>query len=126
MTTRYAFCEEGGCAEGYYNLNGICTNCSMGSKNCKKCTYEVSEQKTDGDFICHECESNEYLLTNYGECKHCNTFLDECKECHYGDNGQVMCDKWAALRAAPLFRSKMNGNYAGLAMSLSRRRFVFT
>ena len=44
MTTRFPFCDKEGCAEGYYNLNGICTNCSMGSENCKKCTYEVNEQ----------------------------------------------------------------------------------
>ena len=66
----------------------------MGSENCKKCTYD---QGTNKNFICHECESNEYLLTKFGECKHCNTFLDKCKECHYGDNGQVICDKCNGL-----------------------------
>ena len=60
VDTRFAFCEKGGCAEGYYNLNGICTNCSIGSPFCKKCTYEVQENETDGNFICHECISNEY------------------------------------------------------------------
>ena len=88
ITTRFPFCEKEGCAEGYFNLNGICTNCSTGSPNCKDCTYEVSEQETNGNFICHECESNEYLLTSYGECKHCNTFLSNCQECHYEKNSK--------------------------------------
>ena len=93
ITTRFAFCESGGCAEGYYNLNGICTNCSIGSPNCKNCTYEVSEQETIGHFICHECESNEYKLSENGECKHCNNFLSHCQKCHFGNNGQPVCDK---------------------------------
>ena len=93
ITTRFPFCEKEGCAEGYFNLNGICTNCSTGSPNCKDCTYEVSEQETNGNFICHECESNEYLLTSYGECKHCNTFLSNCQECHYEKNSKEVCDK---------------------------------
>ena len=53
IDTRFAFCEKEGCAEGYYNLNGICTNCSIGSPHCKNCTYEVSEQETNGTFTCH-------------------------------------------------------------------------
>ena len=93
IDTRFAFCEKEGCAEGYYNLNGICTNCSMGSPHCKNCTYSVSEQETNGPFICHECESNEYLLSGFGECKHCNTFKSHCQECHYDNNSQPICDK---------------------------------
>ena len=92
IDTRFAFCEKESCAEGYYNLNGICTNCSIGSPHCKNCTYEVSEQETNGTFICHECESNEYMLSEEGICELCNTFLPKCKECHY-ENYNKVCDK---------------------------------
>ena len=93
FTSKFPFCENEGCGEGYYNLNGICTNCSMGAPNCKNCTYEVSEQETNGNFVCHECESNEYLLSEFGKCEPCNTFISNCKECHYENNSKAVCDK---------------------------------
>ena len=43
IKTRNVFCEEGGCKVGFYNLNGICRNCSEGSPGCLKCIYEVQE-----------------------------------------------------------------------------------
>ena len=36
---RNVLCEENGCKEGYYNLDGICHQCSIGSDYCIKCTY---------------------------------------------------------------------------------------
>ena len=29
------------CKEGYYSLDGFCTQCSIGSENCVKCSYEA-------------------------------------------------------------------------------------
>ena len=92
INTRFAFCEKEGCAEGYYNINGSCIKCNMDLPNCKRCTYEISEQETNGSFICHECENNEYLLS-YGECKLCNTSLSYCQKCHYDNKSQAVCDK---------------------------------
>lgn len=91
VDTRFAFCEKGGCAEGYYNLNGICMNCSVGSPACKKCTYEVQENETHGNFICEECENNEYRINSFGLCQHC--YLSGCEKCHYENNTEAVCDK---------------------------------
>ena len=32
-------CEENGCKEGYYNVDGICNKCNKGSEYCTNCTY---------------------------------------------------------------------------------------
>ena len=40
ISTRNVLCEKTGCKEGYYNLQGFCLQCSIGSDNCAKCTYE--------------------------------------------------------------------------------------
>ena len=48
MNDHFVSCEKGTCKEGFYDLNGICTNCSMGSPGCKKCTYEVNEEGKNG------------------------------------------------------------------------------
>ena len=69
VETRFAFCEEGGCKGGYYNLNGICMKCSEGADHCINCTYEVQEESTNGNFICHQCENNTYRLTEHGTCE---------------------------------------------------------
>ena len=91
VETRFAFCEEGGCKEGYYNLNGICMKCSEGSDHCINCTYEVQEESTNGNFICHKCENNTYRLTEYGTCEKC--YISYCDICHYDNNTQAVCDK---------------------------------
>jgi hypothetical protein len=86
--SKFAFCEEKGCKEGYYNLNGFCFNCSDGSPGCSKCTYEAQSD----NFICNECINNEYRLNEFGRCEHCN--LQLCEVCHYDDiNGKAICDK---------------------------------
>ena len=46
IDTRNVFCEKDGCSEGFYNLNGICTNCSIGSPGCAKCSYEIKANQT--------------------------------------------------------------------------------
>ena len=50
--TRNVLCSENDCKEGYYNLNGICKNCSEGSPGCLNCTYEVQERQTKEDEGC--------------------------------------------------------------------------
>ena len=85
---RFIYCEEKGCKEGYYNLNGRCISCDDGSPGCSKCNYETQE----GYFTCHECINNEYRLNEFGACQHCNLSL--CEVCHYDDiNGNAICDK---------------------------------
>lgn len=92
INTRFAFCEKEGCKSGFYNLNGLCKNCSEGSPGCANCTYEVQEEETKLHFICHNCESNEYRLTEFGTCEHCK--IDNCLICHYNeDSTKAVCDK---------------------------------
>ena len=88
--TKFAFCEKNGCKEGYYNLNGICYQCETGSPHCSKCNYEESEDETKGKFVCQECETNKYGLTNFGTCKLCS--MNNCKSCHYINNTNTECD----------------------------------
>ena len=91
-TTKFAFCEEGGCKKGYSNINGICFNCSYSSPGCSNCTFDIQENHTLGNFECHKCINNEYRLTEYGECEHCELYL--CDECHYEENNdEAICDK---------------------------------
>ena len=39
--------------------------------HCINCSYEVQEESTKGNFICHQCENNTYRLTEYGTCQKC-------------------------------------------------------
>jgi len=39
--TRNVLCDK--CKEGYYNIEGICLQCSIGSPNCTNCSYEAYE-----------------------------------------------------------------------------------
>ena len=93
INTGFAFCEKGDCKEGYYNLNGLCLQCNDGSTACSKCTYEVQEKGNDTelDFKCHECISNEYNLTEFVYCEHCD--MDYCDICHFSDDfKKEICD----------------------------------
>ena len=89
--TKFPFCEKDGCKEGYYNLNGLCIKCSEGSPYCSKCTYEISEKEAKGKFVCQECESEKYGITQYGTCQLCK--MDKCKSCHYNNNSRAECDE---------------------------------
>ena len=89
--TRFAFCESRGCIDGYSNLNGLCIECNISSLGCSKCAYEVTENAYKGNFICNECESNEYKLTEYGNCEHCS--LPNCKKCHFNSDNIQECDE---------------------------------
>ena len=88
--TEFAFCEKNRCKKGYYNLNGLCFECGKGSPHCSKCIYEVNKDETEGKFICQECESTKYGLTQFGICKLCS--MANCKSCHYINNSITQCD----------------------------------
>ena len=88
---RHALCEEGGCKEGFYYRDGNCNNCSLWQNGCTKCTYKKEENRTYGNIICQECESD-YNLTEDGECQLCYSY--NCEECHYENNyTKTVCDK---------------------------------
>ena len=88
--TRFAFCEIGKCKEGYSNYNGLCFECGINSPGCANCSYVVQESQTNGTFICHNCVSNEYKLSEFGTCEHCN--INNCEKCHF-NNTRAECDK---------------------------------
>ena len=79
-------CDENGCKEGFYNINGVCFKCDHNSPNCVKCNYLPPEGFTDSNeriFKCTECISNEYNITN-NACHKC--FIENCAKCLYKDN----------------------------------------
>ena len=92
-------CEEGKCIEGYYQLEGICIPCFIGSPNCANCTYGPIEGALDAQgnpdnsnqFTCLQCINNQYKINNDGRCQHCHN--NYCLECHYDENGKSVCDK---------------------------------
>ena len=73
-------CDENGCKEGFYNLNGICFNCSVGSSGCKIYSYTLNE-KNEHEYYCSVCLNNEYILNSQGKCQHCS--INFCRKCHY-------------------------------------------
>ena len=91
--TGFAFCEDNGCKEGYYNLNGICFSCLDGSPGCKKCIVEEGGEDGIEIYKCKECLNNEYKLSNeFGICEHC--FIDNCLKCHFTeDYSKTECDQ---------------------------------
>ena len=66
----------------------------MASPGCLKCTYEVSEKNENGNgnFVCNECLSDEYRLTENNVCEKCQ--LANCEKCFFNksDNENVECD----------------------------------
>ena len=90
--TGFAFCEENGCKEGYYNLNGICFSCLDVSPNCKKCSVEIGENETE-IFKCEECISKEFKISEeFGICERCN--MEYCLKCHFTeDYSNTECDE---------------------------------
>ena len=86
----FPFCEKEGCKEGYYNFDGQCKECSKESQGCGKCSYDVPENMTEGEFKCLECESDEYLLTDSNKCEKCR--ISFCDKCHYNGTKEE-CDK---------------------------------
>ena len=81
-------CDENGCKEGFYNINGVCFKCDQNSPNCVKCNYLPPEGYSPTDtneriFKCTECISNEYAIIN-NACHKCN--IGNCTKCIYIDN----------------------------------------
>ena len=77
-------CEEKGCKMGYYNLNGICFQCSMTSNNCTSCTYELTSSGKK-EFKCLDCvgglNGDLRIWESDGRCHTCK--IDNCLECNY-------------------------------------------
>ena len=95
LETRNVLCEENGCKEGYYYLQGFCIPCSIPSSACGKCTYSPppgtnSNETLLNHFECTECINNQYILRD-GFCSHC--YIEKCTTCHYENNDRQVCDK---------------------------------
>ena len=66
---RLVYCNQNECKEGYYYLNGICFNCSIGSPGCKTCnvTETLIYNQKDYSYNCQECLNNkDYKLDEFG------------------------------------------------------------
>ena len=80
----YALCEKEGCKKGFGNMEGLCYSCDEFFEGCSDCDLE--------SYVCNECESNEYKLTESTYCQKCET--QNCEKCHYSDDyTEVQCDQ---------------------------------
>ena len=87
----FAYCQD--CKEGYYNLEGLCYKCEIGSPGCVKCTNEKEEGTENKRFKCLKClNEEEYRINSDYRCEKCNEFLYNCKKCHFLEN-QPQCDE---------------------------------
>ena len=93
IKTRQISCEEGGCIDGYYRTDyGTCRTCSSISPYCSKCSYEIPENKTYYEFKCLECESDEYIIDQYGKCNNCTMVY--CEKCEFDEKKtKTICKK---------------------------------
>ena len=83
------------CMEGYYNVEGFCIKCSIGSEHFVKCSYEISSENKQ-IYTCLECVDGldgEYRISkDNGKCRtykcHNNYYLSNgrYKGCHYKSN----------------------------------------
>ena len=90
---KIVYCNPNECKENYYNLNGICFNCSIGSPGCKTCNVSetlINGQK-DYSYKCQECLSKEYKLNEFGTCQKCS--MEHCKKCHYNNSLINECEE---------------------------------
>ena len=84
---RLVYCNQNECKEGYYYLNGICFNCSIGSPGCKTCNVNeiIMDNQKNYSYNCQECLNNkDYKLDEFGRCQKCK--MDNCKKCYYNEN----------------------------------------
>ena len=111
IETRIPLCEENGCKEGYYNVQGICYQCSIGSAKCIKCSYEALSPNSGKVFKCLECEggkNGDYRPGSDGKCYTCFIYYCEkneyipgtddcvCKKCidgYYLSNSNHQCSQ---------------------------------
>ena len=90
-TSGFAYCEK--CKEGFYNLEGFCYQCEIGSPGCIKCTYEKEIEQESKRFKCQQClNEQEYRLNDAFRCEKCNEFLENCNKCHFFGE-QALCDE---------------------------------
>ena len=92
---RNVSCEEGGCDDGYYRTyEGKCVACGKYNPNCTKCSYEIPENETIGQFKCLECDSDEFIIDQFGRCNNCT--MDLCNKCVFDENKtKVICEECA-------------------------------
>ena len=97
-------CDEDSCYDGYYNLEGICINCTYTSPNCTKCERKkIPGRENEGKlFKCLECKGEKDLV-NYvsqidGQCHRCKDFVTRewsghCNKCKYKSNieNKIIC-----------------------------------
>ena len=85
------------CKEGYYNVEGFCIECSIGSDHCVKCSYEFSSESNKQIYTCLECVdglNGEYRISKIdGKCRTCNK--PPCSECYFekGKLEDYVCTK---------------------------------
>jgi len=92
---RNVSCEKGGCDDGYYRTyEGKCVACGKYNPNCTKCSYEIPENETIGQFKCLECDSDEFIIDQFGRCNNCT--MDLCNKCVFDENKtKVICEECA-------------------------------
>ena len=89
--TKFAFCNERQCKEGFYNLNGLCFNCAEGSPGCSQCYMEEIEND-ETVYKCEKCLANFKYSEKYGTCEKCS--IDNCRKCHFNYNySKTECDE---------------------------------
>jgi hypothetical protein len=85
------------CKEGYYNVEGFCIECSIGSEHCVKCSYELSSESNKHMYTCLECVdglNGEYRISKIdGKCRKCNK--PPSTECYFekGKLDDYVCTK---------------------------------
>ena len=90
--TRNVICEENGCKEGFYDIEGICYRCNTESPHCAKCSYLAPKGSTQRKFKCLQCDSDEYqLLPISSKCEKCE--IPHCLESSFDKNEKCVCLK---------------------------------
>ena len=87
----FAYCQE--CKEGYYNLEGLCYKCEVGSPGCILCSNEKETGTQNEKFKCKKClNENEYRINEDFRCQKCNELLPNCNKCHFSGEKPI-CDE---------------------------------
>ena len=83
-------CEENGCKDGYYNVDGICDKCNKSSEYCTNCSYIAPPGSEKKEFKCLDCEGGLHGIYRVweinGTCHTCDGLIPNCTKCHY-ENG---------------------------------------
>ena len=83
ISTKNTICKE--YKEGYYNVDGFCTKCSIGSENCIKCTYESLAPNQAKEFKCLDClgglKGKYRVSSDYKTCITC--YVPYCLKCYF-------------------------------------------